>query len=155
MITTQQQAIRNAEAAGESYMDRFLDNLTDYDETVPLNLALRQSYEKKNNFLVFEMGASWVINASTPTFYPDGPIVGYLKGYFPTVQIDDEYNLIVTVPNPANTLDDGDYVAKKFDDALAWLPKWQKVNKLFIAYEEAKEALEMAQQALIQLPKAS
>ena len=79
--------------------------------------------------------------------------------------------MIVTVPHPCNSLDDGDYVAQSFDEALAWLPKWQKANRLYIDYMATKEALESnklytdclaakavweaAQQELKQLPKAS
>ena len=156
-MTDTQKAIRNAEAAQEAYMDRWLDNLTDYDETIPLSHALRDSYEKKHNFLVFEMDAnSWVIAAATPTFFPDCPIVGYLlQECFTSVLIDDEYNLIVTVPNPCNSLDDGDYVARSFDEALAWLPKWQESNRLYTEYLAAKAAWKAAEQELKQLPKAS
>ena len=149
MISTQQ-AVRNAEQAYEDYMSRWVDNLTDYDEETNLSYALRDHYQKKNNFLVWEMNlTTWVIASSTPTFFEGGALVDHMhQTFFPTVKIDDEYHLLVTVPHPCNSLDDADYIAESFDKALEWLPKWEKEQAAHQKYLAAKKEWEESKQAL-------
>ncbi len=106
-------------------------------------------YRQKGNFEVSKLDDDWLISTEVSSFYPSCTLVDYLQHeHFKSVKIDDECNLIVTVPHPGEWLSDRNYVARCFDEALEWLPRYVRAMDAFKKYQEAKEVWEQAQEYL-------
>lgn len=128
---------------------RVLAAQEDHNATNILQNSTFDRYDQKGDFEVINVDINeWAICLPSPFFLPESPIADYLeRGYFQSVKVDDECNLLVTLKDPINNPQDEDYIRESFDMALAWLPKWEIAEKAFVHFRWHEEQFKAAKKA--------